>query len=315
VVDVEVELVVGASVVVTVTVVVGAAVVDVVLVVVTAVVEVASVDGMVVAGAVASAPSHAARSSRTATRTWFDLRLDPRMPRRSYGAGGHQSLNPAIDKLFCQWHTGPVRDVCVIDEPAAAEAALDPVRARLLEELASEPASAAGVAARLGLPRQKVNYHLNVLESHGLIELVEVRARGGLKERVLRATAACYVVSPLAIGANGARPEHISDRLSAGYLTTVAGRIVHEVGALATAAEAVGQRLPTFTIDTEIGFRSAEDRAAFADGLTEAVLELVSRFHHDDGRPYRLVVGAHPKPGEPPPIDRRSDDPSPRSTS
>jgi len=210
-----------------------------------------------------------------------------------------------------------VHDVLVIDEPAAAEAALDPVRSRLLDELAAEPASAAGVAARLGLPRQKVNYHLNVLEAHGLIELAEVRARGGIKERVLRATAACYVVSPAAIGANGARPEQVSDRLSAGYLTTLAGRTVAEVGALARAAEAAGQRLATFTIDTEVGFASAEDRAAFADGLTAAVLELVARYHHDDGRRYRVVVGAHPKPGDAPdfdrPTDHPTDDPTPRS--
>ena len=191
----------------------------------------------------------------------------------------------------------------VIDDPAAAQAALDPVRARLLDELASEPASAAGVAARLGLPRQKVNYHLNVLEAHGLIELAEIRARGGLRERVLRATAACYVVSPAAIGANGARPEQVSDHLSAGYLTTLAGRTVHEVGTLARAAEAAGQRLPTFSIDTEVGFRTAADRAAFADGLTAAVLELVARYHHDDGRRYRVVVGAHPKPADSPVVD------------
>jgi hypothetical protein len=49
-------------------------------------------------------------------------------------------------------------------------------------------------------------------------------------------------------------------------------------------------------IDTEIGFRSAEDRAAFAEDLTAAVLELAARYHHDDGRPHRLVVAAHPKP-------------------
>lgn len=191
-----------------------------------------------------------------------------------------------------------MRDVLVIEEPAAAEAALDPVRSRLLAELVAEPASAAGVASRLGVPRQKANYHLNVLESHGLVELAEVRARGGIKERVLRATAACYVVSPAAIAEVGARPELVSDRLSAGYLTTLAGRTVHEVGVLTRAAEAAGQRLPTFTIDTEVGFRSAEDRAAFADGLTAAVLDLVARYHHDDGRRYRVVVGAHPKPAD-----------------
>jgi DNA-binding transcriptional ArsR family regulator len=189
-----------------------------------------------------------------------------------------------------------VIDVQVIEDPGAAEIALDPVRSRLLRELAAEPASAAGVAARLGLPRQKVNYHLNVLESHGLIELAEVRARGGLRERVLRATAACYIVSPAAIGEHGARPEEVADRLSAGYLTTLAGRTVREVGALAQQAEAAGQRLPTFSIDTEIGFRSAADRAEFADRLTAAVLELVAHYHHDGGRPHRLVVAAHPKP-------------------
>ena len=47
----------------------------------------------------------------------------------------------------------------VIDDPAAAAVALEPVRSRLLSELA-EPASAATLAARLGIARQKVNYHL-----------------------------------------------------------------------------------------------------------------------------------------------------------
>ena len=50
-------------------------------------------------------------------------------------------------------------DVAVIEDPAAAEASLDPIRARLLAELA-EPGSATMLAARVGLPRQKVNYHL-----------------------------------------------------------------------------------------------------------------------------------------------------------
>ena len=53
-------------------------------------------------------------------------------------------------------------DVAVIEEPAAAVVTLDPKRARLLSELV-EPASAAALAARLGLPRQKVNYHLRAL--------------------------------------------------------------------------------------------------------------------------------------------------------
>ncbi len=50
-------------------------------------------------------------------------------------------------------------DVAVIEDPTAAEVSLDPVRARLLAELV-EPGSATMLATKVGLPRQKVNYHL-----------------------------------------------------------------------------------------------------------------------------------------------------------
>ena len=203
-----------------------------------------------------------------------------------------------------------MHDVEVIEDPRAAAVALDPVRARLLRELGESPASAAGLGARVGLPRQKVNYHLGALEAHGLVELAEVRMRGGIAERVLRATAASYVVSPAAIAESGARPELVRDRLSARYLVTLAGRMVREVGELARRAEAAGRRLPTLAIDTEIRFRSAADRAAFADELTAAVLELAARYHDDGGRPHRLVVAAHPAPADESGAARPSSSPS-----
>jgi DNA-binding transcriptional ArsR family regulator len=187
-----------------------------------------------------------------------------------------------------------VHDVEVIEDPAAAAVALDPLRSRLLAELV-EPGSAAVLAARVGLARQKVNYHLGALEAHGLVELAEERKRGGITERVLQATAAAYVVSPAALGSSAADPDETPDRLSARYLVALAGRLVREVGELARRATATGKRLPTLAIDTEIRFRSAEDRAAFADELTATVIDLASRYHHDDGRPHRLVVAAHPK--------------------
>jgi DNA-binding transcriptional ArsR family regulator len=58
----------------------------------------------------------------------------------------------------------------VIDDPAAAGVALDPVRSRILSEL-SESASAAALATRFGIARQKVNYHLRALEAHRLVRV------------------------------------------------------------------------------------------------------------------------------------------------
>src|SRR5919197_3583658 len=107
--------------------------------------------------------------------------------------------------------------VDVIDDPAAATVALEPVRSRLLAELA-EPASAATLAARIGVARQKLNYHLRALEAHGLVRVASKRRWGGLTERLLVATAASYVVSPRALGPVAADPARALDRLSASYL-------------------------------------------------------------------------------------------------
>jgi DNA-binding transcriptional ArsR family regulator len=187
-------------------------------------------------------------------------------------------------------------DVAVIDDPTAAEISLDPIRARLLAEL-SEPGSASSLAARVGLPRQKINYHLRALERHGLLELVEERRKGNCIERVLQATAASYVISPTALAEVAPDPARSPDQLSARWLLAVAARLVREVGDLIGGATAARQRLATFAIDSEIRFASAANRAAFAEELSGAVTALVGKYHDEDvpgGRKHRLVVALHP---------------------
>ena len=186
----------------------------------------------------------------------------------------------------------------VIDDPAAATVALDPTRSRLLAEL-SEPASAATLATRVGLARQKVNYHLRALEEHGLVELAEERKWGGLTERLLVASASSYVVSPSAWGLAAADPDREVDRLSANYLIALGARVINEVGDLVRRARVSGKRLATLGIATEVRFRSAVDRSAFSAELTEAIATLVSKYHDQHspgGRAHRLMVVAHPLP-------------------
>jgi DNA-binding transcriptional ArsR family regulator len=190
-----------------------------------------------------------------------------------------------------------VQELSVIDDPAAAGVSLDPIRARLLAELA-EPGSASSLAAKVGLARQKVNYHLRTLEQHGLIELVEERRKGNMTERVMQAVAASYVISPAALGTVAPDPARAPDRLSARWLIAVASRTVREVGELLAGATKAGKRLATFTMDGEVRFASAADRAAFADELAQAVTALVGKYHDESapsGRPHRVVVTIHPE--------------------
>src|ERR1700681_598290 len=122
---------------------------------------------------------------------------------------------------------GPVLDIAVIENAAAAEVALDPIRARILAELA-QPRSATMLGLRFGLPRQKVNYHLRELERHGLVELVEERRKGNVNERVMRATASSYVISPAALPAFAPDPDRSPDQLSAMWMLALAARLVNE---------------------------------------------------------------------------------------
>jgi DNA-binding transcriptional ArsR family regulator len=187
-------------------------------------------------------------------------------------------------------------DVAVIDNPAAAEVSLDPIRARLLAELAV-PGSASTLAVKVGLARQKVNYHLRALERHGLVELVEERRKGNMTERVMRATAASYVISPAALHAVAPDPDRAPDQLSARWLLALAGRLVQEVGELISRATVARRPLATFAIDTEIRFASASDRAAFAAEASDAIEALVAKYHDQfaaGGRPHRLLVALHP---------------------
>lgn len=189
-------------------------------------------------------------------------------------------------------------DVGVIEEPEAATVALDPVRSRLLAEL-REPASAAALADRVGLPRQKVNYHLRTLESHGLVQLAGEKRWGGLTERKLVASASSYVVSPSALGPIGVDPERKMDRLAASYLIALAARAVREIGDLIRRAHKARKHLATLSVDTVIRFRSPEERAAFSRELAHAINHLVAKYHDESapgGRDHRLVLLAHPLP-------------------
>jgi len=191
-----------------------------------------------------------------------------------------------------------MQDVEVIEDPGAAAVALDPMRSRLLAELGA-PASAAALAERLGIPRQKVHYHLQALAGHGLVQAAGTKRWGGLTERRFVATASSYVVSPAAMGAAATTPERTADRLSASYLVALAARAVREVGALMRRAFATEQRLATLSIDAEIRFRSAAERAAFSQELSTAIANLAARYHDADapgGRLHRIVAFAHPLP-------------------
>ena len=66
---------------------------------------------------------------------------------------------------------------------------------------------------------------------------------------------------------------------------------------LAVRAVKAGKRLATLTLETEIRFRSAEERNAFAEELAATVARLAARYHDEKapgGRSFRFLAGCYP---------------------
>lgn len=186
--------------------------------------------------------------------------------------------------------------VQVVRGAGQAAALLNPDRVRLLAALAT-PGSAAGVADQVGMTRQRVNYHLRELEKAGLVELVEERRKGNCTERVMRASARSYLISPEVLGALGtdAPTGDARDRFSAAYLITAVARALRDLAVLRARADRAAKPLATLALETDVRFKSAADRAAFTEELATMLAGLAAKYHADGGgRVFRFLLGAYP---------------------
>lgn len=182
----------------------------------------------------------------------------------------------------------------LVDEAAAARAALSPLRRRLLARL-TEPMSAAGLGEALDLPRQQVRHHLKVLEAAGLIVEVGARRKRGFTETLFQVRARSLVIDPLLVGEHPPTAVDAQDRASAEHLVRTAARMVHEVGRMRAEAERDGARLLTVTVEADVGFASPAEYDAFTRRLADAVADLAWAYPAEGARRrYRLTVAGHP---------------------
>jgi DNA-binding transcriptional ArsR family regulator len=186
--------------------------------------------------------------------------------------------------------------VDVVTDTVRAQVLLHPTRLLILEHLA-EPGSAASLARRLDLPRQRVNYHLRELEQQDLVALVEERTRGSVSERVYRRTGDSYAISIDAIGRLGSSPDTVHDRFSSAYQVALASRAIADLAELRAGAAKAGQALPTFSLEVDVRFADAAARSAFTQELADGIAALVRRYHDErapQGRTFRFYLGAYP---------------------
>jgi len=197
---------------------------------------------------------------------------------------------------------GPASEVdCVDDGRRAAVLLRHPLRLEILRRAAA-PASATSIARDLGLPRQKVNYHLRALARARFVRRAGDERKRNMIERRFVATARSVVVAPAGLGVPLAEARRdAAARASASHLVALAARAQGE----AARAARGGKRIATLAIDADIRLAGGAARARFSAALQRAIAGVVARHaaparSRDEGaivgRPFRLVVLCHPVP-------------------
>jgi DNA-binding transcriptional ArsR family regulator len=189
-----------------------------------------------------------------------------------------------------------VRNLDIIDDPTRARVALQPIRLRLLQ-LLERPQSAPQVAKAMGMPRQRVLYHLRRLEAQRLVEAHDHGSVGRRIDRSYVRTATSYAIAPKTLGGVAVDTRIAADAFSSAYLSAVAGRALDDLAALSRAAATRGKRVPTLTLETNVRFATPADQRRFADELTAALTTLAAKYHNPDaatGRTFRVFACGYP---------------------
>jgi len=194
-------------------------------------------------------------------------------------------------------------DLETVTSPERAGALLQPLRLRILA-LARQPSSASEIARRLGLPRQRINYHVRALERAGFLRGVGRRRKRNMVEHRFVAAARAFVLSPSLLGPVAADWRDIGDTGTADYLLALTEQVRADVER--AGAEAEGERVPMLSLKSQFRFESPAQRTEFANALREAVVGVIARHSSpnrtDEGRPgrgraHRLVLACYPVAG------------------
>jgi len=202
----------------------------------------------------------------------------------------------------------PVRpdeiDLGRVSTPGRAAALLHPLRLRLLA-MAREPSSASEMARRLGLPRQRVNYHVRALERAGFLKAAGRQRKRNMIEQRYVASAHAFVLSPRILGPVGPDWRAIADTASADYLQALAEQVRDDLERASDEAAAQGKKISTLSIKSQFRFDGPDQRTRFAEALREAIVAVIARHTspnlRESGRPgrgqaFRLVLACYPAP-------------------
>jgi DNA-binding transcriptional ArsR family regulator len=188
----------------------------------------------------------------------------------------------------------------IISDMETLRVIADPLRAQMMELLASQELTIKQVADKLGLTPGKLYYHANLLEKHGLIYVAETRQVANMLEKVYKAAAPSLDVDPSLLNFTTDQGKESINTLLTSMLDYTKEDLQRSLQARAFNLERGASPQPRQAIINRLINRMTGEQA---DRFAEKVMALLKEFDQADAgensdtaglQPYALTVAYYP---------------------
>lgn len=195
-------------------------------------------------------------------------------------------------------HTPQLQETLVISELATVKVLADPLRLQILRTIkeAKPDITAKEIAEALALSPKKLYYHLNLLQKHGLIQVVDTKLVSGIVEKHYQLTATTFRVDHALLSPGQPQAEDSFSSLLNSFLGGKEGKD--------TAAGIVeippGKEERILLLAKLLNTLPPEQAGAFFERVKAVAQEFEQMETADSppttGKPYRLIIAYYPLP-------------------
>jgi DNA-binding IclR family transcriptional regulator len=167
----------------------------------------------------------------------------------------------------------------IIDDLKTLQVLSHPLRSQLLDHFDAEPQTVKQVATRLGMTANKLYYHVNMLEEHGLLALVETRTVGNMLERLYQTAADRFEVDANLLSFRTHEGREQAEQFVVTSLDATRQDLLRSMEARRLRREQGEELPPTQAVVTRCVSRLSEERA---EAFRQQLCALVEEFGNAD---------------------------------
>jgi DNA-binding transcriptional ArsR family regulator len=193
--------------------------------------------------------------------------------------------------------TVKIADAMKITDLESLKVLADPLRLSILEYL-MKPSTVKRIAEKLGKPPTKLYYHFNLLEQHGLIQLVDTRVVSGIIEKHYQATARSYQVDKGLLAPGSVEGDSGVEMTISGILADTKNDFLESrsQGAFDVSKDAPPHRR---MIMGQLRLNLTPDQIASMHERLDALLDELDVWsqaneNNPDAMPFKMLIFAHP---------------------